>query len=53
MGIFSATETLKTYSHLWPDAEDRTRKAAAGLLDQALEAAADALRTEGPKTASD
>lgn len=53
LGHTSASETLKTYSHLWPDAEDRTRKAAAGLLDQALTAAADALRTEGQKTASD
>ena len=42
----SASVTLDTYSHLWPDANDRTRKAAAGLLDEALGAAADALRTE-------
>ncbi|WP_082690208.1 site-specific integrase [Mycobacterium sp. M26] len=53
LGHMSATETLKTYAHLWPDADDRTRKAAADLLDQALGATADALRTEAPKTASD
>jgi hypothetical protein len=33
---------------LWPDANDRTRKAAAGLFDQAIGSTADALRTEGP-----
>lgn len=53
LGHASAAMTLSTYSHLWPDADDRTRKAAADLLDQALESTADALRTEGPKTASD
>jgi integrase len=47
LGHSSASITLDTYSHLWPDANDRTRNAAAGLLDQALGAAADALRTEG------
>ncbi|HET9117873.1 MAG TPA: hypothetical protein VFN75_07335 [Pseudonocardiaceae bacterium] len=41
----SAAITLTTYSHLWPDAKDRTRKAAGKLLDQSLGAAADALRT--------
>ena len=53
LGHSSPSITLDTYSHLWPDAEDRTRKAAAGLLDQALGAAADALRTETAKTPSD
>lgn len=47
LGHSTASVTLDTYSHLWPDANDRTRNAAAGLLDQALGAAADALRTEG------
>lgn len=46
LGHSSASVTLDTYSHLWPDANDRTRKAAAGLVDQALGSAADALRTE-------
>ncbi|MCV7380269.1 site-specific integrase [Mycobacterium alsense] len=47
LGHSSASVTLDTYSHLWPDANDRTRNAAAGLVDQALGPAADALRTEG------
>ena len=45
--------TLSTYSHLWPDASDRTRKAAGELLDQALESTADGLRTQATKTPSD
>jgi integrase len=53
LGHASAAMTLTTYSHLWPNASDRTRKAAAGLVDQALNPAADALRTEGSKSASD
>jgi len=32
LGHASATTTLRTYSHLWPDAEDRTRAAAAKLM---------------------
>ncbi len=40
LGHSSATTTLGTYSHLWPTAEDRTRKAASGLMRQALRAAA-------------
>jgi integrase len=47
LGHSSASVTLDTYSHLWPDANDRTRKAAAGLVDQALGSTADALRTDG------
>ena len=27
LGHTSAVETLQTYSHLWPDDEDRTRSA--------------------------
>jgi len=38
LGHSKATTTLDRYSHLWPTAEDRTRKAAAELL-------ADSLRT--------
>lgn len=38
LGHASATTTLNTYSHLWPTAEDRTRKAAAGLMRQAFKA---------------
>jgi integrase len=47
LGHSSAAVTLTTYSHLWPDADDRTRSAVAGLLNAALGSAADALRTEG------
>jgi integrase len=36
LGHGSATVTLKTYAHLWPSAEDRTRAAAAGLLTAVL-----------------
>jgi hypothetical protein len=47
LGHSSAAITLTTYSHLWPDANDRTRKAAAGLFAEAIGSTADALRTEG------
>ena len=45
LGHASAAETLDTYSHLWPDSEDRTRLA----VDEVLGAgpAADSVRTEG------
>jgi integrase len=43
LGHSTATTTLNTYSHLWPTAEDRTRKAASGLMRQALRAASIAL----------
>src|SRR5215218_7081746 len=32
LGHASATTTLNTYSHLWPTAEDRTRRAAEDLF---------------------
>lgn len=38
MGHGSASLTLNTYSHLWPKAEDRTRNAAAQMLNEALTA---------------
>ena len=41
LGHASATETLDTYSHLWPDSDDRTREA----IDSVLGPAADSLRT--------
>ncbi len=44
LGHTKATTTLNTYAHLWPSAEDRTRKAAADLLAAALKPA-DSLRT--------
>lgn len=36
LGHASASETLDTYSHLWPDDEDRTRAAVDGLLGAAV-----------------
>lgn len=42
LGHASASETLDTYSHLWPDSEDRTRDA----VDSVLGNLADYLRTE-------
>jgi integrase len=47
LGHASASTTLSTYSHLWPDAEDRTRKAAAAIMRTALADSADFLRTPG------
>lgn len=41
LGHASAVETLDTYSHLWPDSDDRTRDA----VDSVLGGAADSLRT--------
>lgn len=41
LGHASAVETLDTYSHLWPDSDDRTRDA----IDSALGTTADDLRT--------
>ncbi|MGZ6583166.1 MAG: tyrosine-type recombinase/integrase [Solirubrobacteraceae bacterium] len=35
LGHASASETLDTYSHLWPDAEDRTREAIDVVLGKA------------------
>ena len=46
LGHSSATVTLNTYAHLWPDANDRTRKAASGLFASAVGGAADDLRTD-------
>ncbi|MFI5510919.1 site-specific integrase [Mycobacterium sp. NPDC051804] len=42
LGHASAVETLDTYSHRWPDSDDRTRDA----IDSVLGSTADALRTE-------
>lgn len=42
MGHKDATTTLNTYSHLWPRAEDRTRRASEKMF---TESTADALRT--------
>jgi integrase len=37
LGHASAAETLDTYSHLWPDSEDRTRAAVDGVLGTVTE----------------
>ncbi|HLS13151.1 MAG TPA: tyrosine-type recombinase/integrase [Beutenbergiaceae bacterium] len=44
LGHATAAETLDTYSHLWPDSEDRTRDA----VDAVLATAEDSLRTVHP-----
>ena len=36
LGHAKATTTLNTYAHLWPTAEDRTRKAAQSNIDASL-----------------
>ncbi|QZH62888.1 tyrosine-type recombinase/integrase [Mycolicibacterium farcinogenes] len=46
LGHKSPTVTLNTYAHLWPNANERTRKAAANLFQSAVKPAADGLRTE-------
>ncbi len=46
LGHAKATTTLNTYAHLWPTAEDRTRRAA-GELFAAVQDRADSART-GP-----
>ncbi|HMM94003.1 site-specific integrase [Phycicoccus sp.] len=47
LGHASATTTLNTYAHLWPSAEDRTRKAADSILSM-TEAAASWKATHSP-----
>ena len=51
LGHASAVETLDTYSHLWPDSDDRTRDAIDSVLGSSPSgSAADQLRTAGPLT---
>jgi len=47
LGHAATTTTLRTYAHLWPTAEDRTRNAASELMRSATsrEYSADSLRT--------
>ncbi len=45
LGHASATETLDTYSHLWPDSDDGTREAVDAVLG--ARRGADNLRTNG------
>ena len=44
LGHKRAVETLDTYSHLWPDSEDRTREAVDEVLGQAAGDGAGAAR---------
>jgi integrase len=53
LGHSSPSVTLDSYGHLWPNAADRTRTAAQGLVDQVFGASADGLRTEATKIPSD
>lgn len=45
LGHATAAETLDTYSHLWPDSDDRTREAVDAVLGADSAAAADSVRT--------
>ena len=45
LGHATAAETLDTYSHLWPDSDDRTREAVESQLGGTARASADSLRT--------
>lgn len=47
----SATTTLDTYGHLWPDADESTRIAIGKVITERVGATADALRTNAPKSA--
>jgi integrase len=47
LGHAKATTTLETYSHLWPSAEDKTRKAAGALAWEVLGAGVGNMRAEG------
>lgn len=47
LGHSSPAITLNVYSHMWPDAEDKTRAAAVDLTTSVLGVPADRLRTEG------
>ena len=46
LGHATASTTLNTYSHLWPTAEDRTRKAADAMLAEAMRDPKDSVRTQ-------
>lgn len=46
LGHSSPSVTLNTYAHLWPNANERTRKAAANLFRAAVNPVADELRTD-------
>jgi hypothetical protein len=41
----SATTTLDTYGHLWPDADESTRIAIGAVIAERIQTTADQLRT--------
>lgn len=45
LGHSKPTTTLNTYAHLWPNAEDRTRRAAQSLINSTMGDLADSVRT--------
>lgn len=47
LGHSAPSITLDVYSSLWPDAEDRTRSAAAAMMSDVLGSRADSVRTGG------
>lgn len=47
LGHATAAETLDTYSHLWPDSDDRTREAVDSQLSADPRGVADSVRTGG------
>ena len=51
LGHASPSETLNTYMHLWPSAEDQTRTAAQGLVDAVLGAADESVTNERGRSA--
>ncbi len=53
LGHATATTTLNTYSHPWPTAEDRTRKAAEAIMRSAAADIADSVRTDRGRKRSD
>jgi integrase len=48
LGHAKATTTLNTYAHLWPTAEDRTRRAAESIMAASLDPAAGPLKMAVP-----
>ena len=42
-----ATTTLTTYAHMWPTAEDKTRKAASGMISAVFERSARNVTRDG------
>ena len=46
LGHSSAATTLRVYSHMWPTAEDRTRKAAEAMMTASLEPPDKIVRTQ-------